>query len=347
MTSQPDSLSLVAPLGFVLAGLAFGLIVEYLLLDRIAASLERRGHAIAARLLVSLRTAFPLWTTALGARLGTDAYPLAAHERILLQEILGLVMLFATALVAARVATRLLSRYLRQHVETLATASLFSSLIGIAIWSVALLVALQLLGIAVGPVLAALGVGGLAVALALQPTLQNLFAGLQIIASRQIKIGDYVQLEAGKEGYVSDISWRTTTIRDLANHIIVVPNAILAQSSFTNFAFPEQSSLVVAVLLGYDADLALAERVTLEVARETLMQCGAPLEGFEPYLRFTEIGNENLKLAVYLRARASIEPSQIRSQFLKALLTRYRSEGIRSPFPARTAETAQAPAQSP
>jgi small-conductance mechanosensitive channel len=339
--SLKDALVSAGPFGFTLAGLALGLIVEFLVLGRLVAALERRNRPTAARCLAAFRTALPLWTTALGARLTAAAYPLPPEVSLAVQQTLGLVMLLALTLVSTRIATSLLRQYLRYHAETLPTASLISSLVGIAIWTVAVLVALQLVGIAIGPVLAALGVGGLAVALALQPTLQNLFSGLQIIASRQIKLGDYVQLESGKEGYVTDITWRTTTIRDLPNHVIIVPNATLAQASFTNFAFPqEQTSVAVTLLVGYDVDLETVERLALEVARETLARSGAQVEGFAPFLRFTDAGNENVKLTIFLRAQNSVDPFKLRSDFIKRVLKRYAAEGIPPPFPARTAPPA-------
>src|ERR1700693_4783809 len=342
-----NALSSVAPLGVLLPGLVVGLIAESPVLDRVAALLDRRGRPVAARLIGTLHGAVPLWTAALGARLTVDSYPLDPQWRLVLQQFFGLAMLLAVTLVVSRVAARLSTQFLRRYAETLPTASLISTLIGISIWTAALLVALELLGIAITPTLAALGVGGLAFALALQPTLQNLFSGLQIIASGQIKIGDYVQLESGKEGYVTDIPWRTTTTRDQSQHAVIVPNATLAQVSFTNFVFPaEQTSIAVALLVSYYADLEAVERLSLETARDALAECGGPLDGFEPYVRFTEFGNENVKLNVFLRAQNSVDPFKLRSDFIKRLHARQRSEGIRPPFPAMTASETTAPAPS-
>jgi small-conductance mechanosensitive channel len=81
-------------------------------------------------------------------------------------------------------------------------------------------------------------VGGLAVALALQDTLSNLFAGLHIIASKKLLPGDYFLLDSGEEGYVQDVNWRNTFIRTLRNNMIVVPNARLASAILTNYYQP-------------------------------------------------------------------------------------------------------------
>ncbi len=340
-------LSNVAPLGFVVGGFLVGAVVEAFVLTRIARALERRQHLVAARLIGAFGGALTLWTTALGARFTLDGYELSAQERALGDQAVGIVLLFAVSLVVVRIAERLVAIYLQRHREALPTASLLSTLTGIAIWTIATAFALQSLGIAITPLLGALGVGGLAVALALQPTLQNLFSGLQIIASRQIRIGDFVSLESGKDGSVVDITWRTTTIRDAAGHLIVVPNAALAQQSFTNYSLPEHDvSLGVPILIPHDADLENVERATLEVAREVLTACGEPLEGFEPYVRFSDWGDENLKLSAFLRAGESVDRSKLRSDFMKRLQARFRREGIGLPFPAKTAPPTPQPAEA-
>lgn len=86
------------------------------------------------------------------------------------------------------------------------------------------------------PMLTALGVGGLAVALALQEPLANFFAGVFLTLGGQIRLGDYVKLDSGQEGYVADFSWRSTRLRMLPTNLVVVPNARLAQAIVHTFA---------------------------------------------------------------------------------------------------------------
>src|SRR5271168_3645884 len=96
--------------------------------------------------------------------------------------------------------------------------TLVKTLTQILVAILGLLFLLNYLRVDIRPLLTALGVGGLAVALALQDTLANLFAGLYISVSSQIRVGDYVKLNTGEEGYVSDITWRSTTLRSLSNN---------------------------------------------------------------------------------------------------------------------------------
>jgi small-conductance mechanosensitive channel len=97
------------------------------------------------------------------------------------------------------------------------------SITRVAVWTIGGLVLLNSLGVAITPLLTALGVGGLAVALALQDTLSNLFAGVHILASRKVQPGDFIQLDNGMEGYVEDTNWRSTIVRQFPNNILVVP----------------------------------------------------------------------------------------------------------------------------
>ena len=123
------------------------------------------------------------------------------------------------------------------------------------------------LGVSITPILTALGVGGLAVALALQDTLSNFFAGFYIMMAGQIRVGDYVKLDSGEEGYVVDISWRSLTIRTLPNNIVVVPNSKVAQANVTNYSLPEKRmSLLIKVGVSYDSEPDQIERILVEEA---------------------------------------------------------------------------------
>ena len=142
------------------------------------------------------------------------------------------------------VAARFASGFIRWHARRLSVplpaASLTVNLAKVLVFGVGLLLILSNLGISITPLLTALGVGSLAVALALQDTLSNLFAGIYIIANRQIMVGDYLQLDGGKEGYIVDIGWSTTRVRKLSNDTILIPNSKLSQSIVTIVASPAE-----------------------------------------------------------------------------------------------------------
>ena len=214
--------------------------------------------------------------------------------------------------------------------------SLTENLIKIAVITMGGLVVLSHLGISITPLLTALGVGSLAVALALQDTLSNLFSGFYIIANKQTRTGDYIRLDSGQEGYVVDIGWRATRIRQLSNNMILIPNAKLGQAIVTNFHMPEKEmSMPVQVGVAYSSDLEKVEKVTLEVARETLRSVQGGVPGFEPSVRFHTFGDSAILFNVGLRVKDFSDQFLVTHEFIKKLNDRYTREGIEMPFPQR------------
>ena len=207
----------------------------------------------------------------------------------------------------------------------------------IAVFVVGGLIVVQTVGISITPLLTALGVGGIAVALALQDTLSNLFSGLHILASRQVKIGDYIKLSTGEEGYVADISWRNTSIRALSNNMYVVPNLVMASSIITNYDQPQREmAVLVNVGVGYESDLKKVERVTVEVGREVMKEVAGGVPEFEPFIRYNTFGDFAIGFTVILRGKEFVDQYMIKHEFVKRLHERYNQEGIVIPFPIRT-----------
>ncbi len=203
--------------------------------------------------------------------------------------------------------------------------------------AVGLLIFLDSIGISITPLLASLGVGSLAVALALQDTLNNLFAGVYMVVDKPIEAGHFVRLESGEEGFVTRVGWRSTWIRMLPNNVVVVPNARLAGSVITNYSLPE-SELSVNIEAGvhYGSDLERVEKVTLEVARDVLRTVEGAVPSFEPTMRYAGFGDSSIKLTAVLRARDFQSSYAVRHEFVKRLQARYAREGIVFPFPTRT-----------
>lgn len=195
----------------------------------------------------------------------------------------------------------------------------------------------NLIGLELAPILTALGVGGLAVALALQDTLTNLFAGLHILAARQLKPGDYIKLESGDEGYVIDINWRNTEVRTLLENMIIVPNSKISSSISTNY-FTLQKNMFFQVIVGvhYDSDLEQVEQITLETAKDIMKEYAANLKTFEPKVRFFEFGDSSINMKVWLATDLYENQFQMRHEFVKRLHKQFNKESIVIPFPIRT-----------
>ncbi len=216
-------------------------------------------------------------------------------------------------------------------------SSLFHIVIRILIYIGGAIVIANYLEHDIKAMLTALGVGGLAVALALQDTLGNLFAGMQILASKQLKPGDYIKLEENVEGYVCDINWRNTTIKTLLENIIIVPNSKLSTSITTNyFTFQKNLYFKLSVGVHYDSDLEFVEKVTLEVAEEVLSKFPDVPKDFKPRVRFYEFADSSINFKVWMATDLYENQFIIRHKFIKALQARYQKEGIVIPYPIRT-----------
>ena len=200
------------------------------------------------------------------------------------------------------------------------------------------MILLNSLGVSITPILTALGVGGLAVALALQDTLSNLFAGFYISVAGQVRPGDYVKLDTGEEGYVTDISWRSTTLRALANNLIVVPNAKLAQAIVTNYHLPEKRmSLLIPVSVSYESDPDLIERVLIEEAIAGAQSIPGLLAEPAPFARFIPgFGNSSLDFTLICQVSEFVDQYLAQHELRKRIFKRFRAEGIEIPFPIRT-----------
>ncbi len=199
------------------------------------------------------------------------------------------------------------------------------------------LIFLDSVGISIAPILASLGVGSLAVALALQDTLANLFAGFHLIADKPIEAGQFIRLQSGEEGTVARVGWRSTWITTPQNTTVVVPNARLAGSVLTNFDLPGvDTGFAVEVPVAIGGDLERVEAATLETARETMRAVEGATRGFDPSVRLLGFGETGLKLAVALSATGIKAVPLVRHEFLKRLAERYRRDAILVPFPTRT-----------
>lgn len=253
--------------------------------------------------------------------------------------LLKVLLIILITIYVKRVAVGLLNLYSKEARQIFSSSSIINNVIIIGIYAFGVLIILNAMNINITPILTALGVGGLAVALALQETLSNLFAGIQIIVSRQLKPGDYIKLATGEEGYVVDITWRNTMVRQLSNNMQIIPNAKIAATNVINFYQPERElSVNIDVGVSYDSDLEKVEKITIEVAREIMKEIPGGIIDFDPFIRYKEFADFSINFSVILRGKEFVDQYLIKHEFVKRLHKRYREEDITIPFPIRTIE---------
>ncbi|MBI4258934.1 MAG: mechanosensitive ion channel family protein [Actinobacteria bacterium] len=320
-------------------GLVLALLLQLLVfrgLSRRAAGDRSRGSDIAVRALGDVAVATAVLVGAYGA---VVSLPLRQAVSGGILRLLLAASILAGTVVLARLAGDLVRHQAVRRAGVAQSTSIFVNVTRFVVLVVGVLMLLQTFGVSIAPMLTALGVGGLAVALALQDTLANLFAGIHILASRKVQPGDFIRLDSGEEGYVVDINWRNTTIRQLPNNMVMVPNARLAGAILVNYHRPvEEMSVLVQVGVAYDSDLEQVERVTIDVARDVLREVEGGVPGFDPFIRFHTFGDFSVDFTVILRAREFTDQYLITHEFVKRLHRRYRAEEIEIPFPIRTVE---------
>ncbi|WP_405551494.1 mechanosensitive ion channel family protein [Streptomyces sp. NBC_01171] len=326
----------------VLAGIALaaGLVLAFLsrtVLRWLAKHAKRTRWSGDDVMVDALRSVVPWAAIAGGIAVGAAVLPLTRTVQHHVNQSLQVWLIFVVTLSAARVIAGLVQSVTQSRSGVAGSATIFVNITRVLVLAIGFLVVLQTLGISIAPLLTALGVGGLAVALALQDTLANLFAGIHILASKTVQPGDYIRLSSGEEGYVVDINWRQTTVRQLSNNLVVIPNGQLAKTNMTNFTRPEQElTVLVQAGVSYDSDLEHVERVTAEVVNEVMTEITGAVPEHEAAIRFHTFGDSRIGFTIILGVGEFSDQFRIKHEFIKRLHRRYREEGIRIPAPTRT-----------
>lgn len=328
--------NLLIPALILGASLLMGFVLNYLLRRYITRHTDLAPDSALGVLLHAVRGLPRLWCFAIGVYWTIHTVGLVEPVQRLLAYILFTIVVFSITRVIVRTLERIIALRTAEARSAAAATSLLTNLVAITIYAAGAIIILGYYGISIAPLITALGVGGMAVALGLQESLANLFAGLHLILSKQVRVGDYIRLDSDNEGRVTDITWRYTTILTSANNTVVVPNAKLSSAILTNYDMPEpQIAVIIPVGVSYDSDLEKVETVTVAVAADVMER----LEGSmvkTPAVFFHTFGDSSIDFNVVLYARRFTDRTQLKHEFIKALTQRYREEGIDIPFPVRT-----------
>lgn len=189
---------------------------------------------------------------------------------------------------------------------------------------------LEIWGFEIGPLLAGLGIAGLAVALALQPTLSNIFSGVSMVLDRSIRVGDWIVLDDGTWGTIERVGVRSTKINTFNNEQITYPNSKLADNKIYNVALPEPKSRVVVPFgVAYGSDVDKVKSLILKEIKKVSHYVSDP----EPSVKFLEMADSSLNFKAfffvdsYENRYAALDEANTR--IYKAL----NKEGIEIPFP--------------
>jgi small-conductance mechanosensitive channel len=328
----------IIPIIIVFASAAVLLIIRSILFRILHQWAKRTETKFDDIIISSIKNPSLLLAVAVGVHLGLSFSDIPEKHLGYISKSLHIVIILAVTLAAANMAGRLFKNYVQKSNLPIPTTGLAYGILKGTILVIGFLVCLSVLGISIAPLLTALGVGGLAVALALQDTLANLFAGIHILMERSIRVGDFVKLESGQEGYIDDITWRTTRVRMLPNNVVVVPNSKLAQSVVTNYYLPEKRmSLLISIGVSYSSDPEQVERILVEVAKKGAQDIPGLLAEPEPFVRFIPgFGDSSLDFTLICQVKEFVDQYLAQHELRKRIFKRFNEEGIEIPFPHRT-----------
>lgn len=322
-------------LAFALAG---GFLLYRFLISGVTRLVTRDHTGLQAKFIDALRAPLIMWILLVALLfalrdLNESTIPALVQE-LLYFVVLGLIVVSFT-MAATRVTTLVLNTYFAKRGQPVTTLTV--TLVRM-VWAIpGVLIVMNFFGISPAPILTALGVGGLAVALGLRDTLANLFAGFYVIIAGQFDQGDFVKLSTGEEGYVSDIRWRMTTLRTLANHMVLIPNSKIAEAIVTNFSKPDRLlTIALPVRVAHPTDIEKVEQILRECAVEVqainpdLLATPAPSVSFAP--GFIDGG---LEMMLVVTVPEYQKQYKVLDQLRRAILKRFRADGIEFAVPLR------------
>ena len=207
----------------------------------------------------------------------------------------------------------------------------------IVVTAMSAMVSLDILGINISPLIAGLGLGGLAVALALQPTLTNLFAGTYVITEGVVSAGDYIEMENGVTGYVVDVNWRSTRLRTWGNNLVVIPNSRFSETIITNYSKPDEHvNVYLTCGVAYESDLHRVEEVSMEVMQQVERDHPGVVRDYGVYFGYDTFGESNVDFWLFMQAEDRLASFEVRSALIKELHARLAEEGITINYPVRS-----------
>ena len=284
----------------------------------------------------------PLLSLIVLTQLTTPAWAFVQGFDVWARRVWSIVVIFEVAYLASHLTQTLLAWYVRS-IEMRIHVGLGDKLLPpvrrvlpLVIYTVAILIALDSLGVAISPLLAGLGIGGLAIALAVQPTLSNFFAGTYLVTEGELKDGDFIELDSGPSGYVVDVGWRSTKVRSRYNNLVIIPNSKMVDSILTNYYSPTPAmNVIVTCGVSYDSDLSHVERIVMEVATKVLEQSFHAVEDVEPFVGFSNFGDSNIDFFVFVQANDRTGSFILKSEIIKRIHARFAEEGIEINYPVR------------
>ncbi len=327
----------LAPLMIVFGGIALGMVFKQVIHTRLKKAARKSDWEGDDVILDSVESQIVLWFFWAFLSLALRNIDIADPFGIYVSNFLIIILIASVTHAGAKLIVGLLDLWSKKQGGGFPSTTMFTNFVWVTVYIIGLLFILDALDISIAPMLTALGIGGLAVSLALKDTLTDVFAGLHILLSKKVQPGDFVSLDSGEMGYIQNITWRNTKMLERTNNIIQIPNTKLSNAIIKNYDSGDPSfSVKIPVGVGYDSDLEDVERIVLEVANELHQSMDQMNKNSTPSLKFRGFGESSIDFMVYFRGNKYGDQNPIIHEFVKKLHKRFNDEGIEIPFPMRT-----------
>ena len=230
-------------------------------------------------------------------------------------KIIAAIIIFVVVGCISHFVVKWLRHIMRRDDNTIPQSSIFVNIARGIIWGIGICLVLDsCFNVNMSALIAALGVGGIALSLGFQDTLSNLIGGVQISFMRIVKPGDNIQVGNNK-GVVQDVTWRHATIKNRNGETVIIPNSVISKNAVVHLPPPERVS--VPFLASSSANLdSMAEQVA-SIARTTALEYAGIVE--EPNVIFTEVTAEGIVGKVLLEIDDAAQATPVSDAITRAI----------------------------
>ena len=326
-------------LGIILASILLGRVLFWLMSNVVKKLAAKTKTNLDDIIIDMIEEPVAFAVAILGIWYGLDSLNLPDVGHVWINRIYYLLIIFNIAWLVNRVLDALIEEYLVPIVEK-SESDLDDQLLPIlkkglhvAVWTMAVIVGLNNAGYDVGALIAGLGIGGLAFALAAQDTVANFFGGVTIFVDKPFTVHDWIIIN-GHEGIVEEVGVRSTRIRTFPGRLITIPNKVFAESSIENVTAEPSRRVILTLGLTYDTDHGrIKEALALLAGVHSTFSSQLEEKHLELFDSFGDF-SLNVKFIYYIKKGEDV--FNLNSQINVEILERFNEAGLDFAFPTQT-----------
>ena len=325
-------------LAFILGAIVLGRLVRWFA-EKILPKLTAKTETQLDDVLVEVLKAPMLFAlTLVGFWIGIKRLSMPVNVMAMIADIYKFLLVISATWFISRAVSTFINVILKEKVNDESSKmdehalSLIKKVSSFVIWSIGVITALNTAGVDVGALIAGLGIGGVAIALAAQDTAKNIFAGIMILFDRPFKIGELITID-GTTGYVEDMGIRSTKLRTYSGQLVVIPNYKTADSNLTNITREPSRRIELNVGLTYSTTPEQM-RQAMDILRKLPSSVGGIEDKVKVY--FTSFGDFSLNITCWYYIKKDSDLFETQSAVNLHVLDEFNAHGLDFAFPTQT-----------